>query len=387
MLPILMMRPDFCGFMMFSASRQQRKAPVRLVSITFCQRLSGISSVGMPSVMPALLTRMSSRACRSTAALNRATTSASTVMSVGTASTAPPSCAISPATASSAARSRAAITTLAPSMAKARAMALPMPLLAPVTMATRSCSCFIARRSSRWRPGRDQDVRPNCSAQLRDDGRPLPASYRTAKPAVGKPHDRSAPPRTETPSCSGRRQGDHAGGIRLGSLPQARASIHHVVDGLRHIGRMIAHAFEVLRAKQEVNAGRDDRGLIHHVGEKLPEQTCAQPVAILVPPPDVQRLQGVVVREAVEDVAALGLDKDGQLIDAGQPPASNVRFVDGTDAFADVLRQISNPLELVCKSQNTDDLPQVVGHRLAPRDGLDGPFLDHTLHHVHRRVD
>src|SRR5262245_16795296 len=349
MLPILMMRPDFCGFMIFSASRQQRKAPVRFVSITFCQRLSGISSVGMPSVMPALLTRMSSRACRSTAALNRATTSASTVMSVGTASTAPPSCAISPATASRAVRSRAAITTLAPSMAKARAMALPMPLLAPVTMATRSCSCLIARRSSA-----SDRARSGCQAEL---FRAI-AGRRSAAPRVLSDREAGrwqasrseAPPRTETPSCSGRCQGDHAGGIRLGALSQARASIHHVVDGLRHIGRMVAHTLEVLRAKQEVNAGRDDRGLIHHVGEKLPEETCAQPVGILIPPPNVQRLQGVVVREAVEDVAALDLDKDGQLIDAAQPPASNVGFVDGTDAFADVLRQISNPLELVCKS-------------------------------------
>jgi hypothetical protein len=42
MLPMVMSRPQFCGFMIFSASRLQRKAPVKLVSITLCQSRNGI---------------------------------------------------------------------------------------------------------------------------------------------------------------------------------------------------------------------------------------------------------------------------------------------------------------------------------------------------------
>src|SRR5713101_4254020 len=106
----------------------------------------------MPSVMPALLTRMSRRPYRSMVVLKRSTMSASTVMSVGTGNADPPWPAISLATASRPGRLRAAITTSAPSIAKARAMARPMPLLAPVTMATRFSSCFIDQQSSRCRP-------------------------------------------------------------------------------------------------------------------------------------------------------------------------------------------------------------------------------------------
>ena len=165
-------------------------------------------------------------------------------------------------------------------------------------------------------------------------------------------------------------------------------------------------------------ADRPDRRLGRGVGDRKPygyEELVRDMTragvdrAILVPPsfdadrndyaleavrsyPDRFAIMGrVALKQPGNDVLKgwrpLGLDKDGELIDATQPPASNVRFVDGADAFADILRQISNPLELVCKSQNTDDLPQVVGDRLASCDGLDGPFLDRTLHHVHRRVD
>ena len=40
-------------------AREQRKTPVRLTSITFCQPASGVSSGDAAQVVPALLTRMS----------------------------------------------------------------------------------------------------------------------------------------------------------------------------------------------------------------------------------------------------------------------------------------------------------------------------------------
>src|SRR5262245_38643060 len=65
------------------------------------------------------------------------------VTSAAAASAAPPLPRISATMPSSTSLRRATSTVLAPSAAKFSAMALPMPELAPVTMATRSSSCFM----------------------------------------------------------------------------------------------------------------------------------------------------------------------------------------------------------------------------------------------------
>src|SRR5215510_13427293 len=85
-------------------------------------------------------------------------------MSVGTGTADPPSPLISPATASRSDRLRAAIITLAPAAANARAIALPMPLLAPVTTATRFSSCFIAPHPP------DLDQANLCTGRLAERG-------------------------------------------------------------------------------------------------------------------------------------------------------------------------------------------------------------------------
>src|SRR5262245_28401522 len=65
------------------------------------------------------------------------------VTSAAAASAAPPLSRISATMPSSTSLRRATSTVLAPSAAKFSVMALPMPELAPVTMATRSSSCFM----------------------------------------------------------------------------------------------------------------------------------------------------------------------------------------------------------------------------------------------------
>jgi hypothetical protein len=60
--------------------------------------------------------------------------------------------------------------------------------------------------------------------------------------------------------------------------------------------------------------------------------------------------------------------------------------IDGADAFTDVLCEIADPLELICDSQDSNHLPQIDSHRLAPRNRLYGPFLDCALHGIDRRI-
>src|ERR1700756_1377140 len=53
-------------------------------------------------------------------------------------------------------------------------------------------------------------------------------------------------------SCPPHGHGQHAGEIRFWPLPQERLALHHVVNGFGDIGRVIAHALEILCTKHQV---------------------------------------------------------------------------------------------------------------------------------------
>src|SRR5262245_23323232 len=95
----------------------------------------------------ALLTRMSSRLQATTARSTMRSRSRGTVTSVRYASAAPPASRIRAAFASASPTSTSAMRTAAPSSASRRAVAPPMPLAPPVTMATRPCSSGILHSS------------------------------------------------------------------------------------------------------------------------------------------------------------------------------------------------------------------------------------------------
>ena len=93
-------------------------------------------------------------------------------------------------------------------------------------------------------------------------------------------------------SCPPHRHGKHAGEICFWSLSQRRLALHYVVNGFGDVGRMIAHALKILCTKHQVSAEGHSDGLFRHVSEKLLRQTCAQPVDVLVPRPNLNRLRG-----------------------------------------------------------------------------------------------
>src|SRR6266542_6761968 len=93
------------------------------------------SNVDMKGAAPALFTRMSMVPWALTVRSTRFWIWLGSVTSVGTARARPPEASISPATARRSCSPLAARATAAPASAKARATALPIPLLAPVTMA------------------------------------------------------------------------------------------------------------------------------------------------------------------------------------------------------------------------------------------------------------
>src|SRR5439155_2114687 len=117
-----------------------RNVPLTFTASTWSQSSVLISHTGVSTgpVTPAALTRMSMRPpsvflVRST----RRCTAASSVTSVGSTSARRPSFSIAPESFSSGATSRAASARCAPSRARATQISAPMPLAAPVTMATR----------------------------------------------------------------------------------------------------------------------------------------------------------------------------------------------------------------------------------------------------------
>src|SRR5437870_274087 len=70
-------------------------------------------------------------------------------------------------------------------------------------------------------------------------------------------------------SCPPHGHGQHAGEIRFWPLPQKRLALHHVVNGFGDIGRVIAHALEILCTKHQVRAEGHGDGFFHHIREKL----------------------------------------------------------------------------------------------------------------------
>ena len=54
--------------------------------------------------------------------------------------------------------------------------------------------------------------------------------------------------------------------------------------------------------------------------------------------------------------------------------------------FGDVLGEVADPLEVAGDADRADDLAQIDGHRLTPRDGEDRLLLDLALQRVEARV-
>jgi len=114
----------------------KKKAPSRSTWSTRSQSSSVCSSSGLKVIRPALLTSTSQRPNRSTVPRTVAATSGSFDTSHVLAQTAAPPAPTCFAAASACAAETSAMTTVAPSVPRRTAVASPMPLPPPVTMAT-----------------------------------------------------------------------------------------------------------------------------------------------------------------------------------------------------------------------------------------------------------
>src|SRR5580704_1593605 len=130
------MLPDFAAYMGLRQALVVRNAPSKWIASIFFQSAKGKSTIGLTIWMPALLTSTSMRPYFAMVSATPFSTAASSATFIATAKASEPFALISRAVASAASRLRSATTGIPPSAAKRNAISLPMPLAAPVMMAT-----------------------------------------------------------------------------------------------------------------------------------------------------------------------------------------------------------------------------------------------------------
>src|SRR5271169_4099198 len=130
------MLPDLALYMCFRQALVIRKAPSKWIASSRFQSANGKSTIGLTIWIPALLTSTSIRPYFAMVSATPFSTPASSATFMPTAKASEPLALISRAVASAASRLRSAITGVPPSAAKRNAISFPMPLAAPVMMAT-----------------------------------------------------------------------------------------------------------------------------------------------------------------------------------------------------------------------------------------------------------
>ncbi len=177
MLETFTTRPQPCAFMGLAAARQNSQGPFRLVSRTASQSSSVSDSIGPRMLMPALLTRMSSRPQVSSTFATASSTSPDRTESAPRPRNSPPEWfARSKATASAVFLDRDVIATDAPASARACAATLPNPFDPPVTSAFRP--------SSRNRSSTPMPHSPGSEAVLEFSSPSLPETWGRSKPLL-----------------------------------------------------------------------------------------------------------------------------------------------------------------------------------------------------------
>src|ERR1700730_2737473 len=130
------MLPDLAAYMCLRQALVVRNAPSRWIASSRFQSANGNSTTGLTIWIPALLTSTSIRPYFAMVSVTPFSTAASSATFMPTAKASGPFVLISRAVASAASRLRSAITGTPPPAANRSAIALPMPLAAPVMMAT-----------------------------------------------------------------------------------------------------------------------------------------------------------------------------------------------------------------------------------------------------------
>src|SRR6476660_10435034 len=174
--------------------------------------------------------------------------------------------------------------------------------------------------------------------------------------------------------------------IAFRALIGNRVSLDDIVDRLRDIGRMVAHALDVLGAEHQMDAEGDIARIFHHVGEQLAEYRRADRIDFLVATPYGHGLGDIAPTIGVEHELHLLEHEIGHVLDAADQLGRRELAVQGHHPLGDVLCQITDALEVVGETQGPDDFAQVYRHGLAPGDDEHRSFLNLALQGIDIRI-
>ena len=97
-------------------------------------------------------------------------------------------------------------------------------------------------------------------------------------------------------------------------------------------------------------------------------------------------LFGIAIDEAVEHRSKLRHDERRHVLEAAHQRALGIVAAHGDDPLADILRQVSDPFEVIGNPQHRHQRAQIDRHRLPQCDRCDRFVLDLPLQRVDRRV-
>ncbi len=147
------------------------------------------------------------------------------------------------------------------------------------------------------------------------------------------------------------------------------------IDHLGDIGRVVAHALQILGNEQQMRRLADARRIFHHVGDERAEQAVVEIIDRAVGLGDADRRFGIACGKGIEHVMHHPAGEIGHRREDRQRLNVAV-IVDGGDAARDIFGIIADPLDDARDFQRRDDFAQIVGERGAQRDQFDREPFD-----------
>src|SRR5208337_3608382 len=164
------------------------------------------------------------------------------------------------------------------------------------------------------------------------------------------------------------------------------ASSDGVMDALCDPGCVIADSLDVLRAKQQVRAGRDVARIFHHLYQEIAKDRVLHRVEFGIAEPDYFCAHRVAPRVCVENVDQ---HVAGQIAHLSKTDCrvgrSHLGFEQGRTP-RNVLREIADAFEVSGNTHGPEDLAQISGDGLAARDRQNRLILDLALQLVEARI-
>jgi hypothetical protein len=155
-------------------------------------------------------------------------------------------------------------------------------------------------------------------------------------------------------------------------------ALDDVDDVFGDIGGMVADALEVFGDEDELESGKDDAGIAHHVGEQLAEDLIAVVIDLIVHGEDFLGELDVAADDGVQRIADhfFGNFAHARQVDVGL----HARMTqDANRSLGDVDGLVANALEVVVNARNGQNQAKVGGHQLVKREKLDNAVVDLDL--------